>query len=158
MLPAPQNARVYTWIRVNSIPATSTPPNSSPDMLYIRVWELWRELFQHVLSCVMAQGFGRIPEVDRGFGRNIREGHTRTIFQEGLKRKTELEIINGKTKGKVRSLFTECLHLLGTAVGAGLGKSPEKDQTVHIFGFAGQSCMLQLLDSATAAQVATVNT
>lgn len=106
----------------------------------------------------MAQGFGHIPEVDGAFGRNIREGHTTTIFQEGLKSKTKLEIINGKTKGQVRSLFTECLHLLGPAVGTGLGKSPVKDQTVHIFGFAGQSLTLQLLDSATAARVATVNT
>lgn len=74
----------------------------------------------------MAQGFGHIPEVDKGFGRNIREGYIRTIFQEGLKRKTDLEIINGKTKGKVRLPFTECLHLLGTASGSWLGESPCK--------------------------------
>lgn len=53
---------IYIWIRESSIPVTCTAPNSSQDMLHIRVWKPWRFRSQCVLLRVTAQGFGRTPK------------------------------------------------------------------------------------------------
>lgn len=85
------------WIRENSIPVACMTTSSSQDMLHSRVWELWRYLFQHVLSCAKAQALAILQKWGGALQGLLEKGIPGTSFwKECLKRKTEPVIINGK--------------------------------------------------------------